>query len=538
MHTSALILRQVRRAVAAAFLLGGFPALLQLALPLCALHVIDSAIPARSVETLALLCALAAGALATLACVNAARARILLRAGLWLDHTLGCHTLEQGLAQNAKPDAMADSAASLARLRTAFANGTVLPVLDLPWLLALAAGFALLDWRLAAAAGGAAVVLVARILIALRPLGSQAAKVEAAARRADTWWHSVARMTGLSRLPATAAEQWERLNREHVAGAYILASRSAGLDNFARLARTLAQVAVLALGGWLVIMGHATVGLLVASVLLQWRLLEPIERVVASLGDLLAARDAWRHVATTPAGVYADPRHASFAVPRLRISGPFAAGFAAVALFLSLGVGAAAFTNIGQLVTIAGAPIFETRLLDVFPKRAGLGGQILVAEGAQVAKGDVLATLDTKALDARIASLKLQAETARIEMRALNNEVVALVTPGAPALRNRAPLEKLETRITDLGRQSRDLVVKIAATEEELAQSRILAPASGRIVSISARPGMPVVTEAPLATIVTADTTLLGRLLAPFAASPRPPSFAPHLALAQLQAPR
>lgn len=538
MHTSDLILRQVRRAVAAAFLLGGFAALLQLALPLCALHVIDSAIPARSMETLALLCALAAGALAALACVNAARARILLRAGLWLDHTLGCHALEQGLAQNAAPETMVENAAALARLRTAFANGTLLPVLDLPWLFALVAGFALLDWRLAAVAGGAAIVLTARILLALRPLGTQAAKVAAAIRRTDAWWQQAARMTGLPRHPATAAGQWERLNREHVAGAYVLAARSAGLGDFARLARALGQIGLLALGGWFVISGHSTVGVLVASVLLLWRLLEPIERILASLGDLLVTRDAWHRVSTSPTHAPTAAQQVRGIVPRLCIGGPFAAGFAAVVLFLSFGVGAAAFTSLGNLVALTGAPIFETRLLDVFAMRAGLGGQILVAEGAQVVEGDVLATLDTKALDARIATLKLQAETARIEMRTLNAEVAALIAPGAPALRSRAPLERLESRITDLGRQSRDLVVKIAAAEEELIQSRVLAPISGRVVSLSARPGMPVTREAPLATIVTSDSTLLSRLLAPFGAGARPPTITPHLALAHLQAPR
>ena len=49
------------RAVAA-FVLAGFASLLQLALPLYALHVFESAIPAASLQTLALLALAAAGA--------------------------------------------------------------------------------------------------------------------------------------------------------------------------------------------------------------------------------------------------------------------------------------------------------------------------------------------------------------------------------------------------------------------------------------------------------------------------------------------
>src|SRR5258707_102108 len=96
MPTSRKLLQQVRRAVLAAFVLAGFASLLQLTLPLYALHVFESAVPAASLETLGLLALMAAGTVAIWVGVAAARDRILLRAGLWLDHTLGQRMLEEG----------------------------------------------------------------------------------------------------------------------------------------------------------------------------------------------------------------------------------------------------------------------------------------------------------------------------------------------------------------------------------------------------------------------------------------------------------
>lgn len=517
MRTTDLLLRQVRRAVTAAFVLGGVAAVLQVLLPLCTLHVIDSALPARSIETLGLLSILAAGSLIAFACVEAARARILIRAGLWLDHTLGSHVLEEGLAREANAEEIEADAAALAQLREACTGGSLRASLDAPWLILQAAVLCLLDWRLGAPASAAVVVLAARTAVAYRRLQTRREHAAQAARRAGVWLQSIARMSGLSRIPQSAAEQWERLNREHVASAYPLLLQGAHLADFARAVRLAAQVAVLGLGAWLAMRGEVTLGMLVAGLLLTWRLLEPLEGVLSSLAASAGLRRAWRHLADRPRAIIGQPapRSVSTTPPRLHIAGPFAAGMAAAALFFVLFVGAAATTRVGRLVAIAGEPLFDTKLAAVFSQRPGLSAHVHVAEGARVSKGDVLATLDTRNLDARIASLKLQAATAQIELAALNREIGDLTAPGAPPLKTRAQLDRLEARIGKLDRQSKDLDAKIAAAEEELAHSRIVAPISGQVVSLAAKPGMPVETDVPLATLITSDSTLLARLLFP-----------------------
>ena len=97
MRTSRQLLKQVRRAILAALVFSGFINLLMLALPLYTLQVFEAVVPTSSTETLVLLTAMAGGAILTLALLEAVRDRLFLRAGLWLDHTMGRHILENGL---------------------------------------------------------------------------------------------------------------------------------------------------------------------------------------------------------------------------------------------------------------------------------------------------------------------------------------------------------------------------------------------------------------------------------------------------------
>ena len=102
-----------------------------------------------------------------------------------------------------------------------------------------------------------------------------------------------------------------------------------------------------------------------------------------------------------------------------------------------------------------------------------------VAEGAVVQPGDLLLSLDTSALDARIAGLKARAETARIELADLSGEAMAMLAQAAPHHRER--LATIEQRLAELGRETRDLGDAIAAAEQDLSR----APAGGRVQPVA-----------------------------------------------------
>jgi hypothetical protein len=529
MHTARTLLEQVRRALFAVCVLGAFAALLQLVVPLVVLHVLDSVIPTASLDTLALLMLVAVAAAAVLTCIAAARDRIMLRAALWLDHTLGQHMLENGLRAATPPAALQDNAHALARLTEVLSARALLPALDAPWLPLSLLALTLLHPLMGAVAAFAATLLVLAAMAHAAPIVRLAEQIAQAAARTRTWWQSTGLTTGAPGHPGDGAQQWERLNRAHIAAAYALGKRANNARDLARAAQAGAQIALIAVGGWLV-MGHElTVAALIAGLLIQVRLLQPLASLVASLDVVGGAISAYRRLEALPADA-ADPRGSpqpaiwaaadgptpAIPAPRLNVRGPLAAALIAVLLF-SAGLGAAAVARLGDIAELTGRTVFESKLVPVPYPRSGVGTRVHVREGAAVRAGDLLVTLDTAALDRRILALKTQAEAARGELLLVSQAALAMVAAAEPLPDGHRPkLASLEQRIAQLEKQAQDLHARIAIAEQDLAKSEIRAPVSGRVVSLGARgadaaiaPGM------TLLEIATADRPLLDRLLDP-----------------------
>lgn len=531
-------MRQARRALAAAFALGGFASLLQLALPFYVLHVLDSAIPAASLVTLALLTLIAAGALLALVCLAAARDRILLRAGLWLDHTLGAHMLANGARLGTPPAELERDAEALALLSRGLAERSVAAALDAAWLPIFLAALALINPVMAVVAAIGAGLLVLAMLVAAPRLGRLAQQKASAGRGTAAWWLAAGAQSADVGLPPGAAEQWERLNRPHIAAAYALGRRRARLDDLARVVRAGAQVALIAVGAWLVV-GHAlTPAGLIACVLLSAALLEPLERLVAALPAVSAAISAYRQLDALPADAPTredayEPRSdpAATAAPRLEVRGPLAVGFAALLLLIAAGLGAAS-TRLSDLAGLAGGPVFETRRAAVtYPADKA---RVLVAEGAAVEAGDVIVTLDTFELDRQITMLKALSEAVKAQLALVGRETIDLAAPADASPLDRAKVASLEQRIGELEKESQELLARLAVAERELTKSQIRAPVTGRVVALGVR-GTDAASGQPTAEleIATADRPLLQRLLAPLL-SEKPAASQPIRPIAEL----
>ncbi len=518
-------MQQVRRALFAAFVLGGFISLLQLVLPLYALHVFESAIPGASLETLALLTLIATIAGLTLVCLAGARDRVLLRAGLWLDHTLGQHLIDVGSRAGTPPAELKRNADASAQFAGALVERAVVPAFDAAWLPVFLLALALLHPLMGAVAGLFALILVLAALTRARRLGRLGENARQTADATATWWLA-ATLTGP---PTGAAEEWERLNRAHIAGAYALGKRSGALQDLARLVRAAAQVAIIAAGAWLVIVHELSLPALIACVLLNAALLGPLERLIVRLPALRGAMSAYRRLAALPAeaatagdapATAQSPRRPtrSAPAPRLNVRGPLAVGYAAVLLFIAAGMGAA-YTRLGDVADLAGAAIFETRLAAVPYRKAG--ARVHVSEGASVQAGDIVVSLDTTALDRHIAALKAQADTAKRQLAQVSREASSLTTaPVEPLPSDPQRLASLELRIGELESEAQFLLARIARAEQELAKSEVRAPVSGRVMALGVQdPAAPSATGTVRLEIATADRPLLERLLAPISAS-------------------
>jgi hypothetical protein len=533
MHTSRKSLQQVRRALVAAFVLGGCAFLLQMVLPLYALHVVESAATAGSFGTLALLAGVAAIAAGGAVALAAARDRILLRAGLWLDHTLGHHMLANGARLGTPPAELKRNADALALLSTALADRAIVAALEAPWVPAVLVAMALLHPIMAAVAAVFAALLVLATLRQAAPIRRLTEQKAQAGENTATWWLAETLEPADARLGAGVADRWERLNRAHIAAAYALGSRTGNLTGLARLIRAGAQVALIGAGAWLVVNQELSLAALLAGVLLNILLLEPLMGLAQSLPSVASAMSAYRQLGALPADARDErPKRAAAAfppAPRLNVRGPLALGFVTILLVLVTGFGAH-HTRLSDLAELTGGTIFETRVTTLRAE-GGPTARVHIAAGAQVKAGDLLLTRDTSELDAQIAMLKALAEAARSQLALVGQEAAAMPAAGALVDSDRPKLASLEHRIAELEKESAELTQRLALAEQELARSQLRSPVSGRVLALNALGGDASSGRSTVALeILTADRPLLYRLLDPVRRSRRPSSVSTSVA--------
>ncbi len=293
MRTSRRMLGQIRRAVFVAFLFSGCINVLMLATPLYTLQIFENVVPVGSIETLLVLSAIVAAAVFAMALIEIARDRIMLRAGVWIDHELGQHILENGLKSHTSPSDLKAEANALARLRAFLTSPAMMPLFDAPFvplfLLILIALHPIIGLIAAVAAVILLLTALAHTLTTAR-LQNETAK---SGERADRWWSTVAsngQMAGALGLGPGATGQWEQFNRAQIAGSYSHGKRSGFVKVISRTVRLGAQVGVYGVGAWLVVAGQLTPGALVASAILISRVIGPLEQLV---GSIKAIRTAW-----------------------------------------------------------------------------------------------------------------------------------------------------------------------------------------------------------------------------------------------------
>lgn len=303
MRTSRRMLKQVRSALATAFVFSGFINVLMLATPLYTLQVFETVVPLGSIETLVILTLITGAAILALALIEIVRDVILARSALWLDQMLGEFMLENGLKVGTSSNDMRRDMRALDTLRGFISSSAVTPFFDGPWvpifLLALALLHPLIGMLGLVAVGAlfAAAMLQAALTERLQQEAQQARE------RSSQWWGLATGnvpLAGALGLAKGVAERWELANRGHTAGAYSLAKRSSLVKAMTRSVRIGSQVAVYALGAFLVVNDQVSPGVLVASAILLARALAPLEQLVGAIKPAMAAWRAYRRLKALP----------------------------------------------------------------------------------------------------------------------------------------------------------------------------------------------------------------------------------------------
>jgi PrtD family type I secretion system ABC transporter len=306
-----LFVKQLRPFV---LLAGAASLVLNLMLLMPALYMVqvfDRVFASRSLETLAMLTAITAVALALGYCMDTVRSRALAWAGSALDRRLSPLALAGLLGQAAAAGRSdTDALRDIAKLRT-FLGGTGIQALfDAPWLpvfmLVIALMHPLLGLTAAIGAGLLAGLAALTATLTREPTEDALRRSRAVNRHAEALARNAEVIIGMGMTPAAVAG-WQARNDELLDAQTRLGARSWRLSAAARILRQALQVAMLGVGAWLVVGTAASPGIMVAATILLGRALQPIEQLISGWKMLIDARGAWQRLSERPQVSTADP---------------------------------------------------------------------------------------------------------------------------------------------------------------------------------------------------------------------------------------
>lgn len=329
-------LRTSARRLAGVAAFSGVINLLTLSGSLYMLQVYDRVIPSRSIATLLGLSLIVMLAYAIQGYFDALRARMLSRIGTLFDAALQA-PIHLALAtlplRGVKPVLAHQPLRDLDQVRAFLSGIGPTAFLDMPWIpIFLIALFIFHPVIGTTATIGAGAIIAMTLVTERQSRGAAQMAMESSAQRqvlADATRHNaeIIRALGMTRrLTARWLQTNDRFLQENVRATDVHANLGAG----AKMLRYALQSAMLGTGAYLVVIGQASGGVMIASSIMMGRALAPIEVALGTWKQLVAARqsinrlrDILKTTAMPPVPSVVLPRpHRGLAVQDLAVAAP------------------------------------------------------------------------------------------------------------------------------------------------------------------------------------------------------------------------
>lgn len=265
------------------------------------LQVFDRVFSSRSEETLVMLSLLALVALVLGYFVDSVRAEALGCAGRALDRHLSPRALAGTLHHAAVHAGMGntDVLRDISALRNFLASGGMLAIFDAPWVPVYLLVITLMHPLLGVTATiGAALLLTlaaATELLTRRQTEDAQQKGRSASEFAQALTRNAEVIVGMGML-RQAVDAWTERHEQLLSVQESARHRSVRLSAAARMTRQALQIAMLALGAWLVLDEKASPGIMVAATILLGRALQPVEQLIGGWKATIEARSAWERL--------------------------------------------------------------------------------------------------------------------------------------------------------------------------------------------------------------------------------------------------
>ncbi|AQQ38577.1 MULTISPECIES: type I secretion system permease/ATPase [Burkholderia] len=262
------------------------------------LQVYDRVLPSQSIQTLLMLMAFMAIALGMNIGVDIARSRILSDLGVRIGNRLERLALQAQISAHAYrlPSRALASQGDINTLRAFLAGSGVIAFFDAPWLVVYVVVIGFFHWSLALIAVLSALLLVSVALVNDRLTRKGIESYLARQREGDTFYQHLIRnaevMTVLG-MTDNLVGAWDVRKRDYIAAQRDVSDRSAFYRDLTKGLRQAIQVIMMAAGAWLVISGHATPGVMLATTILLGKALAPIEQLIGNWRQAGELREAW-----------------------------------------------------------------------------------------------------------------------------------------------------------------------------------------------------------------------------------------------------
>jgi len=285
------------------------------------LQVFDRVLSSRSVETLVALLLGTAVALLLLFMLDHVRSRLQGVAGQMVTDALSPVVARRSVVLGARLDGCGrgDAMRDIGALRGVFSAQGLLALFDAPWLIVYLAVIALAHPLLGLTATCSALLMLALALLNdrlhRRAVESLQPMAVAANRDLEV---SLANAEVLQAMGMTEAllDRWRGHSAEVARCQAQVAGRTVALAAFTRMFRQAVQVAMMAVGAWVVVRGEGSPGVLIACTVLLGRALAPLEQVVSQWRVLAEGREAWRRLDALLGGSDPEDKRMSLPAPR------------------------------------------------------------------------------------------------------------------------------------------------------------------------------------------------------------------------------
>jgi PrtD family type I secretion system ABC transporter len=262
------------------------------------LQVYDRVLPSRSIETLLMLMAFMAVALGMNLVVDVARSRILSDLAMQIGNRLDRLALQAQISAQAHriPSRAFAGQGDINTLRAFLAGSGVIAFFDMPWLIVYLVIIGLFHWTLALIAGASAFVLFCVALFNDRLTRKSIQSYLVRQREGDVFYQQIIRnaeVTTVLGMSGNLVDAWDLRKREYLAAQRDVSDNSALYRDISKGLRQAIQVIMMAAGAGLVITGHATPGVMLATTILLGKALAPIEQLIGNWKQAGELREAW-----------------------------------------------------------------------------------------------------------------------------------------------------------------------------------------------------------------------------------------------------